>query len=67
MLQEMDRNGYFVFVENKKGETAKRYVDELVCEAFHGPRPSPEHEVRHRDGNITNNRASNLMWVLPQA
>jgi hypothetical protein len=39
-----------------------RRVHRLVCEAFHGPPPSPNHQVRHLDGNKTNNRAENLAW-----
>jgi DNA-binding MarR family transcriptional regulator len=36
----------------------------MVCEAFHGPRPSPKHEVCHRDSNPLNNHYSNLRWGL---
>jgi hypothetical protein len=38
----------------------------LVCEAFHGPRPSPDHEVAHCDGNRANNRSSNVRWATPK-
>ena len=38
------------------------YVHTLVCEAFHGPRPSPKHEVRHLNGDNFDNRAENLAW-----
>ena len=34
----------------------------LVCLAFHGPKPSPDHEVCHKNGNRQDNRASNLRW-----
>ena len=34
----------------------------LVCLAFHGPPPSPRHEVMHRDENSLNNRPANLAW-----
>jgi hypothetical protein len=44
---------------------AKRYVHALICEAFHGPRPDG-HEVRHLDGDRTNNAARNLAWGTPQ-
>jgi hypothetical protein len=37
-------------------------VHSLVCEAFHGPKPSPKHEVRHLDGDRLHNAASNLRW-----
>jgi len=38
------------------------YVHTLVCEAFYGPRPKPDWEVRHLNGNPIDNRASNLRW-----
>lgn len=38
------------------------YVHELVCEAFHGPRP-PGMQVDHRDTVRTNNTAANLRWL----
>jgi len=36
-------------------------VHRLACEAFHGPRPVGK-VVRHRDGNPSNNSATNLCW-----
>jgi hypothetical protein len=44
-----------------KGKTHK--VHQLICEAFHGPRPSPKHVVMHLDDNPLNNRADNLKWA----
>lgn len=38
-------------------------VHAMVCEAFHGPRPTPKHLVAHGDGNPANNRADNLRWA----
>lgn len=35
----------------------------LICEAFHGPKPTPEYEVAHWDAVKTNNAADNLRWV----
>ena len=43
-----------------------RRVHQLVCFAFHGPPPSPKHEVAHWDGNALNNRPSNLRWATHQ-
>ena len=37
-------------------------VHVMVCEAFVGPRPRGK-LVNHKDGNKTNNHASNLEWV----
>lgn len=44
------------------GVRRKFKVHQLVCRKFHGERPSPDHEVRHLDGNPMNNHASNLAW-----
>lgn len=43
--------------------TLVRLVHQLVCEAFHGPAPSPAHEVAHRDGVKSNCREDNLRWA----
>jgi hypothetical protein len=37
-------------------------VNRLVCAAFHGAPPSPEHEAAHDDGVRTNNVPDNLSW-----
>jgi hypothetical protein len=42
-----------------------RYVARLVCEAFHGKAPSPQHHAAHLDGDQNNNRATNLAWTTP--
>lgn len=34
----------------------------FVCDAFHGPKPSSKHQVRHLDGNRKNNSPENLKW-----
>jgi len=41
----------------------RRAVHVLVCQAFHGPRPSSRHEVAHYDGDKHNNAATNLRWA----
>jgi hypothetical protein len=41
-------------------------VHRLVCEAFEGLPPSPDHEVRHLDGDRLNNHATNLRWGTRQ-
>lgn len=35
----------------------------LVCLVFHGPAPSPRHEVAHWNGVRLDNRACNLRWA----
>lgn len=34
----------------------------LICEAFHGPRPSPRHHCMHLDEDRANNKETNLAW-----
>lgn len=43
------------------GKQLKVYAHDLVCTAFHGPRPEGK-EVAHEDGDPLNNRADNLSW-----
>lgn len=45
----------------KNGAQKVRRVHRLVAEAFHGPRPEGM-ETCHRDGDVTNNHASNLYY-----
>lgn len=35
----------------------------LTCLALHGPKPSPDAQVNHHDGNKQNNHYSNLYWT----
>jgi len=57
-------SGYlFVVLGNGIPPQKQRYVHRIVCEAFHGPKPSPMHIVAHNDGDKTNNRADNLRWA----
>lgn len=41
-------------------------VSRLVCEAFHGPPPTQEHQAAHNDGNTINNNYKNLRWATPK-
>jgi hypothetical protein len=50
---------------SKDGVNTHRKVHVLVCTAFHGPRPTPEHQVAHWDGNGFNNTEKNLRWATP--
>lgn len=45
-----------------KNRQVPRKVHQLVCEAFHGPKPFPEAVVIHLDENALNNRPDNLKW-----
>lgn len=58
--------GYLLFglTTNSKLKTLR--ANRLVCEAFHGPPPSPKHVAAHNDGSCDNNRADNLRWATPK-
>lgn len=45
------------------GERRSVSVHQLVAEAFLGPRPTPKHEVNHRNGTRDDPHADNLEWV----
>jgi hypothetical protein len=56
--------GYYqVQLYTGHGRGRLRKVHALVCEAFHGPRPTPKHEAAHDDGNKLNNYYRNLYWA----
>jgi hypothetical protein len=55
--------GYRYFNATTSGKRKVLKFHRIVCEAFHGPQPSPKHVVAHNDGNPLNNRADNLRWA----
>lgn len=44
---------------------SKHLVHRLVCEAFHGPAPSPAHHAAHWNDVGTDNHPGNLRWATP--
>lgn len=63
LAANLDDNGYLrVRVVEPSGRRRRVGVHRLVCEGFHGCRPSPYHEVRHLNGVRSDNRADNLAW-----
>ena len=59
------KNGYIKYSLYRDGEHCPKGAHVIVCEAFHGPKPSPQHHAAHNDGDSTNNRADNVRWALP--
>jgi hypothetical protein len=41
-------------------------VHVMVCEAWHGPKPTPRHQAAHGNGDPADNRAVNLRWATPE-
>lgn len=65
VLRQSPCMGGYMKITLSKGSrlrTLKPHV--LVLEAFVGPRPEGM-EACHNDGNVTNNRLSNLRWDTP--
>ena len=58
-----DGYGYLLAHLCVNGRRFNGPVHQLVCAAFCGPRPSPSHQVAHKDGCRSNNAAANLRWV----
>lgn len=57
----MDRSRYALVGFRREGKIVARSLHVLVADAFLGPRPL-RHEVRHLDGDRTNNAPSNLEY-----
>lgn len=62
MQQQINSHGYPSVRVLVNGRRKRITVHRLVAFSYLPPRPSPEHEVRHLDGNKSNNLASNLAW-----
>jgi hypothetical protein len=60
--QHQNSHGYPSVRMIVAGKRKRMLVHSMVAQAFLPPRPTPEHEVRHLDGDMTNNHASNLAW-----
>ena len=56
-------HGYLQITLHIDGAVVTRYVHRLVCEAFHGPAPSPLHEAAHGDRTPVHNTPDNLRWA----
>lgn len=46
-----------------KRRRVRRGVHQLVAVTFLNPKPTPNHEVNHINGDPTDNKAANLKWV----
>lgn len=62
MIKRRGHRRYMVSLSNADGRKNK-YVHALVCRAFSGPPPSPNHRTAHNDGDGTNNMWLNLRWA----
>lgn len=58
--------GYRTLELTVNGKRWRRYLHHVVLEVFIGPRPSG-YEASHKDGDVSNNRKSNLVWETHRA
>lgn len=63
LTPEISNAGYARVGVVVDGRLRKISVHRAVCEAFHGPPPTGDHECAHGDGNRLHNRPGNLRWA----
>ncbi len=67
ILKPVWQAGKYLVVSLWRDRAYKTYrVHTLVAETFVGPRPDESMEVRHLDGDPSNNAATNLQWGTPR-
>lgn len=62
LTQQLNSHGYPSVRMYVDGKRKRMLVHSLVAKQYLPPRPSELHQVRHLDGNKSNNNASNLAW-----
>lgn len=62
MRQHTNPHGYLKVRLTINNKRKGFYTHKLVCNLFHGPKPTKSHEIRHLDGNRVNNNSCNLAW-----
>lgn len=61
LKQTMDSGGYMRVTISENGRQYSELVQRLVADTFLGEHPGMI--VKHRDGDLTNNRIDNLYWT----
>lgn len=59
----LNHKGYPMVAIHFGGGVRLRSIHSLVAEAFLGPKPSPLHQVNHKNGVKVDNRDANLEWM----
>jgi len=63
LTPSVNLHGYLFVSISVGGKKKSKNVHSLICETFHGPRPTAAHEVAHNDGDQRNNCPENLRWA----
>jgi hypothetical protein len=59
---DVNKDGHHRVSLSENGVKVRRFSHQLICEAWHGPSPSPIHMVCHRDDDKSNNVPENIYW-----
>jgi hypothetical protein len=59
----LDTHGYRTYRIRGGGKSTSYRAHTLVLLAFVGPKPTPDHQCAHWDGNRLNNHWTNLRWA----
>ena len=62
LAQTLNSSGYLSVRVTANGRRVRKTVHGLVARTHIGPPPAPGYEVRHLDGNKSNNNFRNLAW-----
>lgn len=65
MKLQVDAKGYQRVTLYGGHKPVCKKVSVLVCQSFHGDRPSGNYQCAHNDGDRTNDCAKNLRWATP--
>ena len=57
-----DKRGYMQVNLSSNGKARRFFVHRLVVQAFRGPAQEGQNQIRHLDGNPSNNELSNIVW-----
>ena len=66
LKQSLNGRGYLLVSISESGKIFSVAVHQMVACKYLTPKPSSRHEIRHLDGNKTNNSANNLAWGTSQ-
>jgi hypothetical protein len=54
---------YYVCLTGHNGQQLRIAAHTVITHHFYGPKPSPHHEVNHKDLDKLNNHYTNLEWI----
>lgn len=57
------KSGHLTTTLNDHPRKRTARINRIVCEVWHGPPPTPQHEAAHLNGDPMDNRPENLAWT----